>query len=62
LNRKAKITILIRTDDGKTQQFTLEGNVENPDIRLGAVVYEIERAINEHTRYRAHAAIEEPDA
>lgn len=57
MNRKVKFKILIRTDDGKSQEFTVEGNVENPDIMLGSVVYEIERAINEHTRYRVHAEI-----
>jgi hypothetical protein len=59
LARKAKFTILIRTDEGKGQQFTVEGIVENPEIKLGSVVYEIERAINDHTRYRVHAEIDE---
>ena len=57
--RKARFTILIMTEEGKAQQFTVEGNVENPDIKLGSVVYEIEQAINTHTRYRAHSEIDE---
>jgi len=61
MNRKLEIKILIRTDEGKQQQFTLSSVVENPDIELGAVAYALEQAINEHTRFRAHADIKESD-
>lgn len=53
--------ILIRTDEGKQQEFTLSATILNPDIRVGAVAYEIEHAINTHTRFRAHANIEGED-
>lgn len=60
MNRKLEIKILIRTDEGKQQEFTLSSVVENPDIQLGAVAWAIETAINEHTKFRAHADIKEP--
>lgn len=53
------LRILIRTPEGKQQEFTLAAVVKNPDIQLGSVAYNIERAINEHTSYRAHSSIEE---
>lgn len=58
-DRKMTLRILIRTPEGKQQEFTLAAVVKNPDIQLGSVAYNIERAINEHTSYRAHSSIEE---
>jgi hypothetical protein len=52
-----ELKILIRTDEGKQQQFTLRGVVLNPEIPLGSVAFYIEKAINDHTRYRAHTDI-----
>lgn len=54
------VKILIRTDEGKQQEFTLSGVVKNPDIKLGAIAFEIEQAINQNTRLRAHAEIVAP--
>lgn len=52
-----ELKILIRLADGKQQEFTLHGEILNPDIKIDQIVFDIERAINEQTRYRAHTNI-----
>ena len=59
--RALEVKILIRMEDGKQAEFTLKAKVENPDIPLPQVAVAIERAINEYTRFRAHADIVETE-
>lgn len=57
--RALELKILIRFPDGKQGQFTMKGDVPNPDIPLPAVAVAIESAINTYTQFRAHADIVE---
>ena len=53
--RALELKIILRFEDGKQAQFTMKGNVPNPDIPLPAVAIAIESAINTYTQFRAHA-------
>jgi hypothetical protein len=51
------LKIIIRLRDGKQQQFTISGSIQNPDIDIEIVSFDIERAINVNTEYRAHVEL-----
>lgn len=57
--KKLKLRVLIRTSEGKQQEFTLEGEIKNPDINVERVAFDIEHTINHTTKYRCHATVEE---
>jgi hypothetical protein len=60
-NMKVTIKLLTRDKSGKQTTTVVEGEIINPTAHLERDMWDVERAINEHTSIRCHVEISGQD-